>query len=87
MTDEQIAALRKLDRAPDGSCWYCKTVMRGHFAGCPVALIPRLLDERKALLDACKAADDALGNAGEGGRFYAAAIAKVQAAIAKAEAP
>jgi hypothetical protein len=54
MTREQIETLKKLDRAPDGSCWYCATVMRGHFEGCPVALLPRLLAERERLLAALK---------------------------------
>lgn len=54
MTKEQIEELKRLDRAPDGSCWYCKTVMRGHFDGCPVATLPRLLEEREKLLEALR---------------------------------
>jgi hypothetical protein len=53
MTKEQLDELAAVtqQRGPDGECWYCKTVMIGHFPGCPVAALTRLLKEREMLLE------------------------------------
>lgn len=84
MTPNQIAELREL--LPPIARGDSVQIHRESYERAK-ELTLRLLDERKILLAACRAADDALGNASEGGRFYAAAVALVQAAIAKADKP
>ena len=72
MTKEQIAAF--WSKSSNCDC-YAKE------------LVPRLLDEREALLEALRGALDSLDNASEGGRFYADTTAQARAVIAKSEAP